>query len=346
MVAAIRAAFDECPQVIPLLEQAAACPEYESNADLRGTSVQVIDDVIERLQPVKSFIRTLSYRAELQLANGQPQAAVETAILMYRLCRHVEHEMAVIGCLVANGCRGLTTDILNQALRAGPIPDKVHQAVDDELSHHDLYGAFRRSLVTERVVGLESIDFMFGNRFPIQFFWLWPASYKWAQNDYLKFLDETDRAIGEPYPDAILDLEKPRGIWAAMVQPSMTASLISAHRVQAILRCARLLNALSRSEQAHPGVEPKLSDLGLPADATTDPFSGQPLIAKKLPEGWLIYSVNNNQKDDGGDFADVNDIGLGPIKSILHQPEAQGRENSECRCLRSGATGFARAVCR
>ena len=33
---------------------------------------------------------------------------------------------------------------------------------------------------------------------------------------------------------------------------------------------------------------PKLTDLGLPAEATTDPYTGDPLHVKKTPKGWLV----------------------------------------------------------
>lgn len=45
-----------------------------------------------------------------------------------------------------------------------------------------------------------------------------------------------------------------------------------------------------------------------------DPFSEQPLIYKRTNEGFLVYSVGENKKDDGGTFqktGDSNDIDFG-----------------------------------
>lgn len=47
-------------------------------------------------------------------------------------------------------------------------------------------------------------------------------------------------------------------------------------------------------------MELKLTDLGLPTEVTTDPFDGQPLRVVKLPQGWSVYSVDMDLKDDGG----------------------------------------------
>ncbi|HUJ11013.1 MAG TPA: hypothetical protein VL171_13395 [Verrucomicrobiae bacterium] len=32
-----------------------------------------------------------------------------------------------------------------------------------------------------------------------------------------------------------------------------------------------------------------------------DPFTGQPLRYKKLPKGYLVYSIGDDAKDNGGD---------------------------------------------
>ncbi len=57
-----------------------------------------------------------------------------------------------------------------------------------------------------------------------------------------------------------------------------------------------------------------LSKLGLPADATTDPFNGKPLIIKKTPEGWKVYSVGSNLIDDGGTLDDDADFVVGSVE--------------------------------
>ena len=59
---------------------------------------------------------------------------------------------------------------------------------------------------------------------------------------------------------------------------------------------------------------PNLRDLGLPAEATIDPFNSQPLHVKKLPKGWMVYSVGINLVNDGGILDGVTDLGAGPIR--------------------------------
>ena len=82
-------------------------------------------------------------------------------------------------------------------------------------------------------------------------------------------------------------------------------------RIRAQARCLRVLNALQRAKNA---TEPKLNELGLPAEAITDPYTGEPLRIKKTVNGWLIYAVGENLTDDGGDLEKMKDVGLGPTE--------------------------------
>ena len=54
-------------------------------------------------------------------------------------------------------------------------------------------------------------------------------------------------------------------------------------------------------------------DLKLPEEETIDPFTGKPLVMKRLSDGWVIYSVGKDLQDDGGKVDDRSDFGLGPV---------------------------------
>jgi hypothetical protein len=69
---------------------------------------------------------------------------------------------------------------------------------------------------------------------------------------------------------------------------------------------------LGAYENAHGTEARGLEDLSLPNEATIDPFTGTPLILRKSPDGWVIYTVMENGIDDGGKFKDLKDYGLAP----------------------------------
>ena len=99
-----------------------------------------------------------------------------------------------------------------------------------------------------------------------------------------------------------------------MLEPALAAAREPAERVRAMSRSLRLLNALQA--RVPPGGDrvPDLAGLGLPAEATIDPYNGKPLNVKRLPEGWMVYSVGSNGVDDGGKLDGRTDIGAGPIR--------------------------------
>ena len=92
-----------------------------------------------------------------------------------------------------------------------------------------------------------------------------------------------------------------------------------------------MLNALQTHVPAGSNVVPKLTELGLPAETITDPFTGEPLHVKKTPQGWLVYSVGPNFRDDGGKLDDPHgDVGVGPpppvAKPAKNDQEGKGKE--------------------
>jgi hypothetical protein len=124
-----------------------------------------------------------------------------------------------------------------------------------------------------------------------------------------------------PYRESIRGIYRNRGldsstvgkVFAEEVSVGMKSIHTAVTRTRAEIRALRVLNAI----QVHvPTISdlPKLDKLGLPVETTTDPFTGEPLHVKKTPQGWLVYSVGPNLKDDGGKLGHPleGDIGIGP----------------------------------
>jgi hypothetical protein len=89
----------------------------------------------------------------------------------------------------------------------------------------------------------------------------------------------------------------------------------SAHtRNQAKLRSAMVALAVERYGQAHAAWPASLDGLvrsGLLKAVPVDPYDGQPLRYRRLPEGVVIYSVGVDGIDDGGAIDRPNPIGPG-----------------------------------
>jgi len=80
-----------------------------------------------------------------------------------------------------------------------------------------------------------------------------------------------------------------------------------------ILKRTLIVLALVQQKVASNSADISITELGLSGEEIQDPFTKQPLILKgSITEGWSIYSVNANRRDDGGDFEDGKDHGIGP----------------------------------
>jgi hypothetical protein len=67
-------------------------------------------------------------------------------------------------------------------------------------------------------------------------------------------------------------------------------------------RCARLAVAIERHRHAHGTWPQRLTDLDWEGsrDVFIDPFSGRPLQYVRTPDGYALYSVGPDARDDGG----------------------------------------------
>jgi len=111
---------------------------------------------------------------------------------------------------------------------------------------------------------------------------------------------EIEQLIGRIYSQTSGRL----AMFAQLLLPGLKASTQVVTQNRASIRCLRVLNALQVHGSAGSTEVPTLVELGLLTEATTDPFTGEPLHVKKTPQGWLVYSVGRNFTDDGGKLDD------------------------------------------
>jgi hypothetical protein len=319
----IRAAFDAYPKVIPLLERAAACPDYDAQFDYSLPPQEFQTRLINAVQKFRSVTRVLSYRTYLLSAEGKHDEVARSALILFRLSRHFDRNPLLISYLVAMAVRGVAVDAACKALEAGPISKEVRDALDAELATQERMEGFALALNSERAYILES----FIDHVPSRNFWLVSRGFWNLQESaclevfpalialagHRGSYRGVGRAMGSYYEVAHA-IEAKNSVMAALLFPGLKAAYMAVARTRAQMRSLRVLNALQTRVPAGISATPKLSELGLPAEATTDPFNGEPLHVKRLPQGWLVYSVGPNLRDDGGKLGYGNDcdVGVGP----------------------------------
>jgi hypothetical protein len=99
---------------------------------------------------------------------------------------------------------------------------------------------------------------------------------------------------------AILKSPTGLGVFADQLQPAIREAYKSANRSLAVSRSLRIVNILRRFAAENGREAESLAELSLPAEATIDPFSGAPLLLNRRDNKWIVYSVGDDGKDDGG----------------------------------------------
>jgi hypothetical protein len=108
------------------------------------------------------------------------------------------------------------------------------------------------------------------------------------------------RASQLPFPEQISlakqIMSQEMSISTFLMMPASTVIMLKQAKCVALMRVARAALAIERYRLATGQLPDKLTD-----SAPLDPFDGQPLRYRKLAKGYVVYSVGEDGKDDGGD---------------------------------------------
>jgi hypothetical protein len=327
---AVKKALNAHPEVIPLLERAAACPDCDPQLTYTRGSDGFVAGLTPYFQAARPVIRVVQWRANLLISQGKLDEGVQSGLLLFRLVDHYSRNPTVVAYLVALTGWDIGLEVTNLALQNGPVSKQARDALDAELALQESLESYIRMVKGFRAI--EADDF---HNDPRHNFWLISRGlWNWRESEFLDKIATLLEALHGPRPEikALGVVHRPLHRKADMEtlsqQPFFAleapCQVIAMYRAK--VRCLRVLNAVQRCAPAASDSAPKLTELGLPLATTTDPFTdpytGEPLHVKKLPEGWLVYSVGWNGKDDGGNFERRLDIGVGPPPPATRTPTA------------------------
>jgi hypothetical protein len=303
-------------KLMQLLEQAANCPDFDPQLDGTEPPVRFVESVIERSSKQRQVVRVARAWSALLLSKGRADDALAVQVRSLRLARHWQRQPLMIGYLVTVACEQAAMDGVNQVLQAGRVSSRARQALEAELALLDNMDGYNWALRSERAYSLTTARDIpgsgswlmrgFANQLALGLIDLFDQYLEQGARLYAEVASHT-RTVFAPRRGP-----NPYGAVVRLLEPSLAAIREPAERTRAMSRSLRVLSALQIREAKGGDRIPKLADLGLPADATIDPYSGGPLRVKKLPVGWMVYSVGRNLADDGGKLDGRTDIGAGP----------------------------------
>jgi hypothetical protein len=293
------------------LARAARCNGYVSVDDFSARAVTP-------WMPSNSF-RSLARFAQLEMqyrsSQGRLDEAMEVGIDVLKLAQLRESEPGTANSLMTIAASSIAFQSLCDVMAKGPISDPIRSRLDEQLS--DLGDPMRlsRSIKSERAM-VASNALTLAQLPSSQRTFIRPPTWpmRWSYLGTVESFSTYIEWSQQPWHDIHAKVANTNmlgaGPFADLLLPAMKALFAANLRHQATLRAVGVLNALTRFRDAQGRDPEKLDDLGSRAAEWLDPYTGKPLLLKKLDNGWVVYSVGPNGADDQGDLSSGNDVGL------------------------------------
>jgi hypothetical protein len=319
---AIRDVLADFDDVETAIEDASNCDEYASQLDFTLDQPALIAALIPTVQNARTASRLLAWRNEVLVADGKYDGAIQNGIEALRFARLHDEEPTLVSYLVSIAMRGIAVDQLYDNLASGRVSPRAHAALDRELALHDDPNRMVRALKTERALGADWINSqMKGGYAPVLHYLGWKL--KSFESEVIDSMNDSVRVADQPWYKVRPMLNQMHSqaqpsnsrILANLMEPAVQAAFEANARWLAQLRALRIDNALCEFAETNGHDASGLEGLKLSQAATLDPYSGQPLKLKRIPAGWIVYSVMENGIDDGGDFTALKDFGVGPANA-------------------------------
>jgi hypothetical protein len=269
---------------------------------------------------IRNFVRLLKLEAILHAENGEGELAVRSAISSFGIARSLAKEPVIVSQLLHAGCQSLATSTIEYCINRIALADEQLVELIECVHNAERISDMSCAFVGERCMGIgffkapELMDPDIFEDIPVRPILELYKAVGMTDADTIIYLDimdgyiksaqlpphqrlEADKAI-----DTRLQSTSKVHILLHVIMPPLSRITSIELRTIANLRNARTALAIQRFRLATGRLPDALIDL-VPAylDAVpTDPFDGKDLRYEKLGVGFVVYSVGQDLRDDGG----------------------------------------------
>ena len=311
----LKGMIEKNKRIFPFIKEASEKPCFRYG-DWRRKMYNIrIPDAVKMI----NAIRLLGIDAVFKAEEGNIQEAVDQIRWGMRLVQKTMDEPFTITGLVAIANLKQLIFCLNQIICGNDIdPDTLNILIQD-LNPEKWRTKFARNIQGERVFFLEiALGLLEGDRTAFNlsradstFFWfirpVIKADTLWALK---KFDDVESKCLLPFYRIKGLQKELEQEVesipWYYYVSKNIFPSLHSIWLKEAILEAimgAGQIALACKIYKNREGYYPETTAALIPEILETepiDPFSGNPFVYKHRQDGFIVYSVGSNEKDDGG----------------------------------------------
>jgi hypothetical protein len=285
-----------------------------------------IGTLVPHIGELREVVRLLVLDARWRALNGDLEGAVQSCRAALNAARSVGDEPMTISQLSRTNCSNQTVHALEFALAQGEVPAAALEAFQQSLAAEAEEPLELIAARSDRVAFYQFFEVVRTGRFDRASYGLAPSRLGGRGDDlmdrgkarageaaYLRYYNQVVEVVKLPTEaqnEALTDLHEPdvplprllealsRGTgekgWAWIAKRF--------HLATAELRCATAALAAERYRLANRHWPNNLDAL-VPeylAAVPVDPYDGQPLRLRRLPEGLIVYSLGPDRTDDGG----------------------------------------------
>jgi len=266
---------------------------------------------------LRSVERQMMYRARVAIADGRLKDAMADCEVGLRLSAHVGSEPAAILQAVEVAFGAQAVKAVRQVLNEARSPDEL-AALLNMLQRNPVPSHTRSALVGERAFGLAAYNDIIQGRWKTKP--LHPRTQLgmalYPSREETRYLDQTRESIelaDQPYyrirrraEDLSSRIAKVHANKKLLVADVITFDPIGTYRRSAgsrmetaVLTTATAAKLYRARHGSYPNALAELTPHIL-KQVPIDEFMGKPLIYKRRGDGFVVYSVGQNLKDDGG----------------------------------------------
>jgi len=305
------AANEKC---LALLRQAASIETCRYEYDYRGG--------YPNLSSLRTCGQLLKLAAVRSACKGDAEAVVGYLKDSLSLGDSLRREPLLMPYLVRMGCNGLAITALEWALNLTTFTDSQLKDLADSLAGAQERIDLKYAMTTERCSLIEYVrdPSLTGITGPGAAVLKLPGVRSRGLIDILDYMDSCVQAADLPPMQRMAKFDeieaRVRGlsgvhVTAKMLTPAMARISVMDSRAYVHLDLARTGLAIERYRLANGKLPEQLTDLAPAylAEVPVDPFDGQPIRYRRMQPGYVLYSISDDRKDNGGKERDEVDKG-------------------------------------
>jgi len=312
----LRRIIEENQKVLELIREAAEKPYFKYAENWDGPSEEI---EVPNLVKMITVVRLLAVDAVLKAEDAQIDEAVERCLIGVRFSKHLLDEPFLIHYLVAVANMKQLVFCLNRITDEEKIGEDTLLNILKELDIEPWRRGLVRSFEKEKISSFETgISIIKGDLTVVEagfwdkvYYWLCRPIVKTEITWLLKLYEEMERAADLPYyqTDETREIfEKKYGNppWyfriTGFLFPNLVTAMFKEATLEAMLLTAQTGISCKIYKNQHGEYPEKLAKLvpDILEKGPVDPFTGKAFVYRRLDNGFIVYSLGSNEKDDEG----------------------------------------------